>query len=251
MRLTVLSPRSPLLPKELIMNISQLSKRSELSIALLVGATVCFPISAKAATITSLYNTGVDNSGTVLANGTVGDPHYLLASVPSASPTAIRVLTSANGYPIGPWLGDNTTSRWIAPNSDSQVNGPVGNYTYRTTFDLTGFTPSTAQITGLWSSDDGGVDIVLNSTHLGSFANTGSSGIFTSFTISSGFQSGINTLDFVINNSFGPTGLRTELSGTANLGSSTSVPEPFTVIGTLIGGTAALRMRKKLKSTSV
>lgn len=29
----------------------------------------------------------------------------------------------------------------------------------------------------------------------------------------------------------------------------TAVPEPFTIIGTLIGGTAALRMRKKLKST--
>jgi sugar lactone lactonase YvrE len=30
---------------------------------------------------------------------------------------------------------------------------------------------------------------------------------------------------------------------------STSVPEPFTIVGTLIGGTAALRMRKKLKSS--
>ncbi len=29
---------------------------------------------------------------------------------------------------------------------------------------------------------------------------------------------------------------------------TTSVPEPFTIIGTLIGGTAALRMRKKLKT---
>ena len=29
-----------------------------------------------------------------------------------------------------------------------------------------------------------------------------------------------------------------------------SVPEPFTIIGTLVGGTAALRMRKKLKSTA-
>ena len=28
----------------------------------------------------------------------------------------------------------------------------------------------------------------------------------------------------------------------------TSVPEPFTIVGTLIGGTAALRMKKKLKS---
>jgi hypothetical protein len=31
---------------------------------------------------------------------------------------------------------------------------------------------------------------------------------------------------------------------------STTVPEPFTIVGTLIGGGAALRMRKKLKATS-
>jgi hypothetical protein len=31
---------------------------------------------------------------------------------------------------------------------------------------------------------------------------------------------------------------------------STSVPEPFTVIGTLVGGTAAFRIRKKLKSAN-
>jgi hypothetical protein len=32
---------------------------------------------------------------------------------------------------------------------------------------------------------------------------------------------------------------------------ATSVPEPFTIIGTFIGGTAALRLRKKLKDPSV
>ncbi len=31
---------------------------------------------------------------------------------------------------------------------------------------------------------------------------------------------------------------------------TTSVPEPFTVVGTLVGGTAALRMKKKLKSSA-
>jgi hypothetical protein len=31
---------------------------------------------------------------------------------------------------------------------------------------------------------------------------------------------------------------------------STAVPEPFTIIGSIVGGTAAFRMRKKLKSTS-
>jgi hypothetical protein len=30
----------------------------------------------------------------------------------------------------------------------------------------------------------------------------------------------------------------------------TDVPEPFTIVGTLVGGTAALRMRKKLKSNT-
>jgi hypothetical protein len=37
--------------------------------------------------------------------------------------------------------------------------------------------------------------------------------------------------------------------GTVNAATA-SVPEPFTVIGTFVGGTAALRMRKKLKSVS-
>jgi hypothetical protein len=31
---------------------------------------------------------------------------------------------------------------------------------------------------------------------------------------------------------------------------ATAVPEPFTIVGTLVGGTAALRMRKKLKATN-
>jgi hypothetical protein len=35
---------------------------------------------------------------------------------------------------------------------------------------------------------------------------------------------------------------------TSNAGPATDVPEPFTIVGTLIGGTAALRMRKKLKA---
>jgi hypothetical protein len=37
----------------------------------------------------------------------------------------------------------------------------------------------------------------------------------------------------------------------SSLSQPTSVPEPFTIIGTLIGGSAALRMRKKLKSNSI
>jgi hypothetical protein len=39
------------------------------------------------------------------------------------------------------------------------------------------------------------------------------------------------------------------VSGSIN-SASTAVPEPFTIIGTLIGGTVATRLRKKLKATA-
>jgi hypothetical protein len=38
--------------------------------------------------------------------------------------------------------------------------------------------------------------------------------------------------------------------GSATAGGGQEVPEPFTIIGTLIGGTAAFRMKKNLKSTN-
>jgi hypothetical protein len=38
--------------------------------------------------------------------------------------------------------------------------------------------------------------------------------------------------------------------GSASAGGGQEVPEPFTIIGTLIGGTAAFRMKKNLKSTN-
>lgn len=56
------------------------------------------------------------------------------------------------------------------------------------------------------------------------------------FLVSTGFD---NTTDFGT--------FSTTINGLGNVNNpATSVPEPFTVIGTLIGGTAALRMRKKL-----
>ncbi len=52
------------------------------------------------------------------------------------------------------------------------------------------------------------------------------------------------------NDQLGP--FTTTIDGVGNVtpSASTSVPEPFTIIGTFVGGTAALRMRKKLKSTA-
>lgn len=190
----------------------------------LVGAA-CLSLAASASPITTLFNTGVNASHAVLADSTVGDPHYSLISVPTTSTSAIRIITSASGFPIPPYIGDNTSSRWIGPNNDADVDGPVGYYTYRTTFDLTGFDISTAAITGGWSTDNNGVDILINGISLGyttSFTQfqTG----FSAFSVTSGFVSGINTLDFEVYNGGGPTALRVEMTGNAN-----AVPEPGTL----------------------
>ena len=171
---------------------------------------------AHAGTI-EIFNTGVNGSGVPLIDGTVGDPHYTLIVVPSGSTTDIRVRTSAGGYPVvGAWIGDDSISAWIGPNNDPSLNGPDIFYTYRTTFDLSGFDPATASLTGQWAADNELSNILLNDVPTGKTA--GGFNSWSSFTISSGFVAGVNTLDFIVNNGGGPTGLRVEVTGTASLG---------------------------------
>lgn len=177
------------------------------------------------ASIVQSLNTGVTGGGSTLSNGTIGDPQYSLFSVPGGV-SAIRILTSVGGYPVGPWLGDNTLSTWIGPNNDASAHGPVGTYDYRISFDLTGFNFMTASITGQWSTDDAGTGVRLNGISTG--ATGGNFLAWTPLTISSGFNAGINTLDFLVLNDGGPTGLRVEGAVSAN-----SVPEPASLL--LIG----------------
>ena len=123
-------------------------------------------ITLEPTSIPYLFNTGVDACGKPLADGTIGDPHYTLTSVPSGT-TGIRVRTSAGGYPVPPYEADNTDSTWIGPNGDAMLNGPAGEYVYRTMFSLTGLDLNSVSIKGNWSTDNNGVRIVLNGTDTG------------------------------------------------------------------------------------
>jgi hypothetical protein len=170
---------------------------------------------ARADQITTLFGTGVDGSGNPLPNGSI-DSHY--------------TINGGSAYVIGNpgsvgWVGNTASSTWIsaAPNT---LAGP-GPFTYQTTFDLTGMLPGTAAITGLMSGDDQAT-IYLNGTLVFTGAPDSSApwSFLQSFSITSGFVAGINTLDIVVPNNIetsndGPTGLQLDLSGTAN-----AVPEP-------------------------
>ena len=92
--------------------------------------------------------------------------------------------TSAGGFPIGPWLGDNGSSAWISPSADT--NGAEGDYRYTTTFDLTGLDPSSAEIFGRWSTDNAGLNISLNGVPTGQ-TNSAQFGSWTNFSLTSGF----------------------------------------------------------------
>lgn len=189
------------------------------ALALVLGAGF-----AQAGNVT-IFNTGVDGAGNPLPDGTIGDPHYSIISTPAGSTTDIRVRTSAGGYPIPPWIADDAVSAWIGPNNDAQVDGPAGQYDYRTTF-IAPFA-GTITITGRWASDDAGPDILLNGNSTGN-ATVNNYVDWTSFSIVGSVNAGANTLDFLIVNGGGPTGLRVEITA-----ADVAVPEPFTL--TLLG----------------
>ena len=183
---------------------------------------------AQAIPISTLFNTGVDDpSGAVLADNTIGDPHYTLTVVPGGT-TDIRIRTSDSGFPIPPYFGDNTLSRWIGPDNSTSLDGPNGTYIYSTTFNLTGFDPSTAAITGGWATDNIGPNIFLNGNPVAGPPSLGFSS-FTPFSVTSGFNPTVNTLGFRLFNTGGPTALRVEMTGGADP-LVTPVPEPSTML---------------------
>jgi len=229
-----------LIIKSVIQITNQSITMTKLHTTLAALALVAFAVpAANAATITTLYNTGVDALGNPLAEDAV-DSHYTVTGG-TQGPQAYAT-TSANGWPVapfGPWLGDNTSSTWLTPTLDSNADfGAV--YTFTTTFDLTGLDPLTAVINGMWAGDDGfGLsDIILNGVPTGQLSGGFTS--WTPFSLTSGFVPGINTLSFQVENSGGgPTGVRVEMRGSAVPDGGTTVA----LFGLGLMGVATLRRR--------
>lgn len=174
---------------------------------------------AGVATIPGIFNTGVGTNGAILASGTV-DPHWrLIQSADASFPGPNAIVVNDTGFPIPPWLANGPASKWIAPQASQATGNQSGDYKYRITFVLTGLEPSTAVVTGHWTSDNTGTQVLLNGVATG-FTGDGNFAVLGNpFALSTGFVAGTNTLDFVVNNGgpgINPTGVRVELSGTAN-----------------------------------
>jgi hypothetical protein len=162
--------------------------------------------------VPGVFSTGVDVAGAVLADGSV-DPHYKLVINATNPDSQDAIVHDSTVFPIvaGPWVANTDRSKWIAPLLDSG-GASGGDYAYRTTFDLTGFDPATAVLLGLWATDNLGTDIKLNGASTG-LQNGNQFTAFTPFTITAGFQAGVNTLEFHLNNAdavTGYTGLRVD-----------------------------------------
>jgi len=173
-----------------------------------------------AQSIPGLQATGVASDGSLLSDG-AADPHY---SVNEAGGADAVVLNSIPGN----YLSNGPDSKWIWQNADATPNATTR--TFRLSFDLTGLDPNTAELTGQWATDNEGLDILINGMSTGNEIDPNDlSGIddafdqFHDFSVTSGFVSGTNTLDFVVKDNQDFAGFRASgIEGTAE------VPAPAT-----------------------
>ena len=205
---------------------------------------------SQAATISGLYNTGVDNTGAVVT-GNGADLHWQLGGG-----NAYTGVTNGS-FPAPPWLADNSVSRWITPAQNAAVSfdpSAPGSYTYTLNFNLTASQAAGASFLGQFAADNIASFITLNSTTLGS--NTGGFQSWTSFSaLSTAFIAGTNTLSFTIlnfqQNGGNPSGFRAEfLSSTAGPADAAGVvplPAAFPLFATGAGLMGLLGWRRKRK----
>lgn len=165
--------------------------------------------------IPTLFNSGLDASRVPLAPG-AADRHYQLTlSAQGTPPPPAIASTVMQNNPA--WLANDANSLWIGPINSGSANVAAGPYNFRTTFDLTGYSLAGANLLMNFSVDNDLTNVLLNGTARG-FVFAGFNGFSGNFTVTNGFVTGTNTLEFLTVNAgtgANPAGFRVKVSGTA------------------------------------
>jgi hypothetical protein len=162
--------------------------------------------------IPTLFGTGLNALGQL---GTSGAPDTHFTVTPPGSTSRQAVIMT----PHAAYAPNSAGSGWISPVADGNASQAVGDYRYKTTFSLDGFVPTSAQLTLTLWADNFVRDVLINGKSTGiRIADPGFATASGPFTITTGFVGGVNTLEFVSNNSAdfpNPHGFRAAISGTA------------------------------------
>lgn len=165
--------------------------------------------------IDTLFNTGVGPDGKTLPPGS-SDPHYwLVESAQSQPPPPDIRATVIQNHPV--WAANDLAASWIGPVNPGEASVMQGTYRYKTDFDLTEYDPQSASIMVSVGVDNTLQKVFLNGALTG-IEHSGFTSMSSSFALTDGFRSGVNTLEFVTFNesdSPNPAGLRVVMSSSA------------------------------------
>lgn len=204
----------------------------------------------------TVHNTGVDGTDALVSAGVWGE---IGSGIPGGT-TSFWSLTDqpvGAGYALGSapfrlhhpsYAADLSNAAWVSPGGNgSGTAGLAGGYTYTQIIDLAGLDPTSAVITGQFSSDNDSVIGVNGVTA----ASSGGFDEFKLFSISSGFHSGLNSIYIRVHNAGDPTAFIVVFdSATANSVAS-SVPDSGGISLVLLGLAPLLLARRMRILSSV
>ena len=226
--------------------------------ALGLAAMLALTSASHAATITTLFNTGVDSFGTPVATNTL-DAHYVLVAGTGAAQTGDVYVIDSTTFPIasGPWTPATANSNWIGSNNTSTpgyvaIDPSAGtiNLYYETSFSMAGLDETTATIRFNWNADNNISEFYINNT-LTSYTKSNGFGTVNTVTLAPAdialLNGGTNTFTFVVPSSStgGPQNDYYGLNVNFTTRTADAIPEP-SALGLLgIGGLAAIGLRRR------
>lgn len=171
--------------------------------------------------ISTLFNTGVTNTGTVAVAGT-NDLHY--TNVTNGIPAVVQ-----NGHPA--WFGPDGVSSWSGLTANGTDSAAAGTWVWRTTADFSAWQPGTFDVQLYYAADNSLDSVLLNGVSKG--ISGAGFGAFNGPLAITGFANGANTLDFTWTNAgpgANPGGFRVKWDATAQplLAKTTLASNPTT-----------------------